>query len=180
MSLPAGQTTLSSINPAVVDTSAGFNTFCRDLIVAMRRINSRPGHPATFDARMQRVLNIQENIRTPWGGVDIVLRKDPEIEKFLIIKGGTWLAYEKHSEKQESLVLSEGMAILLHRRAGADEIDCDILEAGTPRYLAPGEEHCLIAVNDALVFEKSLDFKGMDNDLIFLQSPDQSMYLLPA
>ncbi len=39
-------------------------------------------------------------------------------------------------------------------------------------HLAPGQEHCLIGTEDLLVFERSTDPKGMDQDLIFIYEPD--------
>ena len=39
-------------------------------------------------------------------------------------------------------------------------------------HLAPGQEHCLIGTEDLLVFERSIDPKGMDQDLIFIYEPD--------
>jgi hypothetical protein len=33
-------------------------------------------------------------------------------------------------------------------------------------------EHCIIGAEDLLVFERSVDPKGMDQDLIFIYEPD--------
>lgn len=40
-----------------------------------------------------------------------------------------------------------------------------------PFYFGPGVEHCLIGTEDLLVYEKSIDAKGMDQDLILLYMP---------
>lgn len=38
-------------------------------------------------------------------------------------------------------------------------------------HLKPGMEHCLIGTENLLVFERSIDPKGMDQDLIFIYEP---------
>jgi hypothetical protein len=40
-------------------------------------------------------------------------------------------------------------------------------------------EHCIIAAEDLLVFERSVDPKGMDQDLIFIYEPDAMAASLP-
>jgi hypothetical protein len=41
-------------------------------------------------------------------------------------------------------------------------------------------EHCIIGAEDLLVFERSVDPKGMDQDLIFIYEPDAIVTPLPS
>ena len=41
-------------------------------------------------------------------------------------------------------------------------------------------EHCIIGTEDLLVFERSVDPKGMDQDLIFIYEPDAVATRLPS
>jgi hypothetical protein len=43
---------------------------------------------------------------------------------------------------------------------------------GDKFHFEPGMEHCVIGTEDLLIFEHSLDPKGMDQDLIFIYEPD--------
>jgi hypothetical protein len=43
---------------------------------------------------------------------------------------------------------------------------------GDKFHFQPGMEHCVIGTEDLLIFEHSLDPKGMDLDLIFIYEPD--------
>lgn len=111
-------------------------------------------------------------IKTPWGGVDIIERNDPHVEKFLVVKSGHFLAYEKHDEKVETLYGKEGYGVLVFRPEGGVGLLAEAVYPGYERTLKPGHEHCLIALSDLLVLEHSEDYKGMDQDLIFIHIPD--------
>jgi hypothetical protein len=41
-------------------------------------------------------------------------------------------------------------------------------------------EHCIIGAEDLLVLERSVDPKGMDQDLIFIYEPDAVATPLPS
>jgi hypothetical protein len=110
-------------------------------------------------------------IKTPWGGVDIVERRDPHIQKFLAVKAGCFLAYEKHAEKVETLFGKEGYGVLVYRPERELQLVAEVVQPGFQKTLNPGQEHCLIALTDLLVLEHSEDYKGMDNDLIFIYTP---------
>ena len=47
-----------------------------------------------------------------------------------------------------------------------------LLAPGDEFHLEPRKEHCLIATEILLVFERSLDPMGMDQDVIFLYEPE--------
>jgi hypothetical protein len=111
-------------------------------------------------------------VKTPWGGVDIVKRHDPHIEKFLVVRAGCFLAYEKHDEKIETLFGKEGYGVLVFRPVGESELAVEVVKPGFTKTRQPGQEHCLIALTDILVLEHSEDYKGMDQDLIFIYTPD--------
>lgn len=46
------------------------------------------------------------------------------------------------------------------------------LAPGARFHFEPGMEHCLIGTEDLLVFERSTDPKGMDQDLVFIYEPE--------
>lgn len=48
----------------------------------------------------------------------------------------------------------------------------EVLKPGAEFHLRPGMEHCLIGTENLLVFERSIDPKGMDQDLIFIYEPE--------
>jgi hypothetical protein len=123
-------------------------------------------HLATVETGGEKV------IKTPWGGVDIITRSDPHVEKFLVVKAGRFLAYEKHDEKVETLFGKEGYGVLVFRPEGEIQLVAEVVSPGYERTLKPGQEHCLIALSDLLVLEHSEDYKGMDKDLIFIHMPD--------
>jgi hypothetical protein len=111
-------------------------------------------------------------IQTSWGGVDISKHQHPHVEKFLVVDAGRFLAFEKHAEKVETLEGREGYGILVYRPEGGSTLEAEIIKPGWSRTLKPGQEHTIIALTDLLVFEKSVDPKGMDQDLIFIFMPE--------
>jgi hypothetical protein len=114
----------------------------------------------------------EEIIRTGWGGVVIVVHEHPRVEKYLVIRKGGYLALEMHEEKDERLEMKEGAGLILWRHAADRALTVEALRPGAEFHFEPGIEHCLIGTENLLVFERSIDPKGMDQDLIFIYEPD--------
>ena len=113
----------------------------------------------------------QSVIKTEWGGVVITLHEHPRVEKFLVIRKGGYLALEMHEQKDERLEVTEGAGLILWRRPNERSLTVEVLKPGAEFHLKPGMEHCLIGTENLLVFERSIDPKGMDQDLIFIYEP---------
>jgi hypothetical protein len=111
-------------------------------------------------------------IPTSWGGVHILSYEHPEVEKFLVIDKGRFLAFEKHAEKVETLLGEEGLGVLVYRCEESGQLKAEAINPGWTRTLQPGQEHTIIALSNLLVRERSTDPRGMDNDLIFIFLPD--------
>ena len=102
----------------------------------------------------------------------ITLHEHPRVEKFLVVRKGGYLALEKHDEKDERLEVKEGAGLVLWRRGPNEPLTVEALNRGAQFHFEPGMEHCLIGTENLLVFERSTDPKGMDQDLIFIYEPD--------
>jgi hypothetical protein len=113
-------------------------------------------------------------IPTPWGGVHIISYEHPEVEKFLVVDKGRFLAFEKHAQKVEKLLGEEGLGVLVYRCEHSAQLKAETIEPGWTRTLQPGQEHTIIALSNLLVREQSTDPKGMDQDLIFIYMPDDA------
>ena len=55
---------------------------------------------------------------------------------------------------------------------GGSELQVLLLKPGLRFHFDPGEVHCLIGLQNLLVFESSSDPLGMDQDLCFIYLPD--------
>jgi hypothetical protein len=111
-------------------------------------------------------------IPTNWGGVHIFSYVHPEVEKFLVVDQGRFLAFEKHSQKVETLFGEEGSGVLVYRCEASGQLTAESIGPGWSRTLQPGQEHTIIALSNLLVRERSTDPLGMDKDLIFIFMPD--------
>jgi hypothetical protein len=158
-----------------IDSGASFNRYCRDACrIWKEQFGEGIGETsATFAELLRRVeRGGEEVIPTSWGGVVITRHEPPQVEKYLVIREGGYLALETHEEKDERLEVREGAGLLLWR-AGADpRLTVRALAPGAGFHFEPGREHCLVGTEDLLVFERSTDPKGMDQDLVFLYEPD--------
>lgn len=160
-----------------IDSPEAFNRYCRE---ACRWWRERSGvgwtePSAHFQALLGRIERRAEGtIPTSWGGVVVTLHEHPRVEKYLVIRRGGYLALEKHAEKDEHLEVREGAGVLLSRWAVGEPLRAEALAPGGRFHFEPGMEHCLIGTDNLLVFERSVDPKGMDQDLIFLYEPDQA------
>jgi hypothetical protein len=164
---------LSKLSP--IDSKHSFNRYCRE---AIRTWNEHFGDgigktSPKFTELCQRVERGGENvIQTGWGGVVITLHEHPRVEKFLVINQGGYLALETHEQKDERLDVKEGAGLILWRRVPNQALTAEPLAPGDQFHFEPGMEHCLIGTENLLVFERSVDPKGMDQDLVFIYEPD--------
>lgn len=160
---------------ARLDSRVSFNRYCR---LACQLWNTRLGAglgqtSAHFDELLRRLAGGGDGvIPTSWGGVVVTRHEPPHVEKYLVIRRGGYLALETHAEKDERLRVEEGAGLLLSRRAPARPLAVQALGPGDEFHFEPGMEHCLVGTENLLVFERSTDPKGMDQDLVFIYEPD--------
>src|SRR6266513_750445 len=162
---------LSALSP--INSSESFNRYCRE---ACRLWNEAfpngIGETKQFAKLLNRVEHSNEGvIRTGWGGVVITLHEHPRVEKYLVVRKGGYLALEMHEQKDERLDMREGAGLILWRPANEQSLTIEVLRPGAEFHFQPGMEHCIIGAEDLLVFERSIDPKGMDQDLIFIYEP---------
>lgn len=157
-----------------IDSEETFNDYCREACrVWAGHFRNPVGETShRFTDLLERVeRRSQSVIKTEWGGVVITLHEHPRVEKFLMIRKDRYLALEMHEEKDERLEVIEGAGLILWRRSNEPSLTAEVLKLGAEFHLAPGIEHCLIGTENLLVFERSIDPKGMDKDLIFIYEP---------
>jgi mannose-6-phosphate isomerase-like protein (cupin superfamily) len=164
-----------SVLPSI-NSHASFNIYCRtacELWNRYRPINTEVDYPQ-FRSLLQKIHNKYANtISTDWGGVVITKHEHPQVEKYLVIQKGEYLALEKHHEKEERLEIIEGSGLILWREECDKPLRVEVLGPGSTFYFAPGIEHCIIGTEDLLILECSTDPKGMDQDLIFIYIPNK-------
>lgn len=155
-------------------SSAEFNAYCKRLVAEWNaKSEALAPEVATFERRLRRVENgFEGSIPTGWGGVDVLRYDHPFVEKYLLVKKGYYLSYEMHDEKREDLWVHGGVGVLVSRPKGAPECSVEPFTVGSYAHFSPRDEHCIIALEDLIVFESSEDFRGMDKDLIFLFEPE--------
>jgi hypothetical protein len=158
-----------------IDSSEAFNGYCRAACrLWSEQFDDRIERPSPqFNRLLDRVGRGGDDvIKTVWGGVVVTLRNDPRVEKFLVVCRGKYLALEKHEQKDERIEVKEGAGLILLRSRANEPLRIDILLPGDQFHFEPGMEHCIIGTEDLLVFERSIDPKGMDKDLVFIYEPD--------
>ena len=159
-----------------IDSRDAFNRYCRTACQLWKEHFSDTPVGKTsplFTELLERIDRGDEGtIKTPWGGVVIVLHEHPRVEKYLVIREGGYLALEMHEQKDERLEVQEGAGLILSRRATGQPLSVQALAPGDRFHFEPGMEHCLIGTENLLVFERSVDPKGMDQDLVFIYEPD--------
>ena len=164
---------LSKFSP--IDSKASFNRYCREAIRLWdEQFRDSPGKPSREFTELCRRVDCggEDIIQTSWGGVVITLHEHPRVEKFLVVRKGGYLALEKHEKKDERLEVKEGAGLVLWRRGPNEPLTVESLDRGAQFHFEPGMEHCLIGTENLLVFERSNDPKGMDQDLIFIYEPE--------
>jgi hypothetical protein len=162
---------LSALSP--INSHESFNRYCRE---ACRLWNQAfpdvIGETEQFAKLLDRVEHTNDGvIRTGWGGVAITLHGHPRVEKYLVVRKGGYLAREMHEQKDERLEVREGAGLILWRPPNERSLMVEVLRPGAEFHFQPGMEHCIIGAEDLLVFECSVDPKGMDQDLIFIYEP---------
>jgi hypothetical protein len=85
-----------------------------------------------------------------------------------------------HEQKDERLEIREGAGLILWRPPNERSLTVEDLLPGAEFHFQPGMEHCIIGAEDLLAFERSVDPKGMDQDLIFIYEPDAVATRLPS
>jgi len=166
---------LSELSP--IDSEETFNLYCREACrLWASHLRKRLGETSPRFAELLEKIECRGEgvIKTDWGGVVVTLHEPPCVEKFLVIREGGYLALEKHEQKDERLEVKEGAGLILWRRPNEKTLAVAALVPGDKFHFKPGAEHCLIGTENLLVFESSVDPKGMDQDLIFIYEPDGS------
>ncbi|MEO7932332.1 MAG: hypothetical protein ABIT76_04145 [Chthoniobacterales bacterium] len=157
-----------------IDSRESFNSYCRAACrLWAAHFPEKLGQ--TTEKFAELVLCISRKlpgvIPTSWGGAVVTRHEPPKVEKYLVIRQGGYLALEKHEQKDEHLKVQEGAGLILSRSSADCPLTVEALEPGRQFHFEPGMEHCIIGTEDLLVFERSTDPKGMDQDLIFLYEP---------
>ena len=170
---------LSALSP--INSRESFNRYCRE---ACRLWNDAfrdgIGETEQFAKLLHQIEHTNDGvIRTGWGGVVVTLHEHPRVEKYLVVRKGGYLALEMHEQKDERLEIREGAGLVLWRPPNERSLTVEMMRPGAEFHLQPGIEHCLIGTEDLLVFERSVDPKGMDQDLIFIYEPDALAASLP-
>lgn len=159
-----------------IDSTETFNNYCRKACQLWdEHFRNAPigRKPVQFDDLLASVEHGGKDvIQTSWGGVVITRHEHPRVEKFLVVRKGSYLALEEHEKKDEHIEVREGAGLVLWRRLPNESLVVETLEPGKQLHFEPGMEHCLIGTENLLVFERSTDPKGMDQDLIFIYQPD--------
>ena len=145
-----------------------FNRYCRE---ACRLWSEQFPNGIGETEQFPKLLE-QLTIRTSWGGVLVTLHEHPRVEKYLVVRTGGYLALEMHEQKDEHLEVREGAGLILWRPPDERALSVQVLRPNESFHFEPGIEHCIIGTEDLLVFERSIDPKGMDQDLIFIYEPD--------
>jgi hypothetical protein len=159
-----------------IHSQASFNSYCRTACHLWNEqfggapIGATSAHFAELLGRVEQ--GGTDIIQTSWGGVVVTLHEHPRVEKFLVIRSGGYLALEMHEQKDERLEVKEGAGLILSRRSEGKPLAVEPLAPGDKFHFAPGMEHCLIGTENLLVFERSIDPKGMDQDLVFIYTAD--------
>lgn len=164
---------LAAFSP--IDSEETFNRYCREACRLWAGHFRKPvGETSPRFAELLEKIECRGEgvITTDWGGVVVTLHEPPRVEKFLVIREGGYLALEMHEQKDERLEVKEGAGLILWRRPNEKTLAVAVLVPGDKFHFKPQQEHCLIGTESLLIFERSIDPKGMDQDLIFIYEPD--------
>ena len=158
-----------------IESTESFNKYCRGMCRLWQKNfpEGKGGTSSKFIDLQKRIADGGENIiQTSWGGVVVTRHEPPEVEKYLVVRKNGYLALEKHEEKNEFLEVMEGAGCILLRKEPGETLAAEQLLPGKHFHLSPGQEHCVIGTENLLILERSIDPKGMDQDLIFIFTPD--------
>jgi mannose-6-phosphate isomerase-like protein (cupin superfamily) len=151
---------LSALSP--INSRESFNRYCREACRLWNR--AFPGGIGETE-QFAKLLTRNEH---------------PRVVKYLVVRKGGYLALEMHEQKDERLEIREGAGLMLWRPLNERSLRVEVLRPGAEFHFQPGMEHCIIGAEDLLVFERSIDPKGMDQDLIFIYEPDAIATPLPS
>lgn len=171
---------LSALSP--INSGESFNSYCREACRLWNRaFPGGIGKTEQFAKLLDRIEHTNDSvIRTGWGGVAITLHEHPRVEKYLVVRKGGYLALEMHERKDELLEIREGAGLIIGRSPNERSLTAEVLLPGARFHFQPGMEHCIIGTEDLVVFERSVDPKGMDQDLIFIYEPDAVAIPVPS
>lgn len=160
-----------------IASQASFNDYCKAACrLWLSHFPEKRGSTSPLFSDLSQRISAggidREVIPTSWGGVVISHYQPPQIEKYLVIKAGNYLALETHTVKSEQIEVCEGAGLLLSRDKLQATLSVCELKPGDSFSFEPGIEHCIIGTEDLLVFERSTEPKGMDQDLIFIYTPE--------
>lgn len=157
-----------------INSQATFNRYCQAACDLWNQLAAKQERNyVRYSDLLQKIdQRDADTIPTSWGGVVITKHQHPQVEKYLVIKKGGYLALETHAEKQEHLKVEEGAGLLLWRQQKDQPLRVELLVLGASYSFSPGMEHCIIGTEDLLILEHSQDYKGMDQDLIFIYTPE--------
>lgn len=156
---------LNALSP--INSRESFNRYCREACRLWDvQVPDGIGETHQFESLLDQLT-----IPTSWGGVVVTLHEHPRVEKYLVVRKGGYLALELHEQKDERLQVREGTGLVLFRPRDDEGLTVWVLQPDETFHFEPGIEHCIIGTEDLLVFERSTDPKGMDQDLIFIYEP---------
>lgn len=105
------------------------------------------------------MIAFQQKIEKPWGYELILTPSDsPVTGKILHINAGCRLSYQYHDQKQESLTLISGKALLIYEEN--QEIKEMPMELNKGYFVKPFEKHRLKAISDCDIMEVSTPETG--------------------
>jgi myo-inositol-1(or 4)-monophosphatase len=167
------QSALTPLAGHVFFDQASYQNFCEQAATLLKTSKGSEETSGPEFNRIMRSISDQHDggFETRWGGVYVTSYQHPNVEKYLAVRAGQFLDFEKHEVKQEKLTVVEGTGLLLLRTGRNQLTSIFYLEPGFSIDIAAGMEHGIVAGSDLLIFEESVDHKGMDKDLIFLFQP---------
>lgn len=172
---PDSASSLLKVPQPIFSSADEYRSFCHSLIVMYHSSGIETPVTPTFESHDEAIRGGGAKvISTPWGGVDILTYNHPHVEKFLVVRAGKFLAFERHEEKIETLIVEEGIGVLVYRPFKGTGLKAEVITPGWAITLQPGQEHTIVALSNLLVRERSIDPKGMDNDLIFIFTPEDN------
>lgn len=102
----------------------------------------------------------QEKVKKPWGEETIYAPSGlPYAGKILFIKGGKKISFQYHTEKQETLCMFSGNAIIWLENAKG-EIEKISMEPFHGYTVKPGQKHRIETIEDSYILEASTPETG--------------------
>lgn len=124
-----------------------------ELLAALKRSSLIAQRPFTITGTQQRVIK-------PWGEEIIYTPSNAEVTgKLLKVKAGTKLSFQYHDQKQETMMLYSGKALLwIEDEKG--EVQKVPMEPMLGYFIQPYQKHRVEALEDAVVLESSTPERG--------------------